>query len=98
MMVAISAQDLVGQAVYARDDIIVGRVKELVDEGEYAVVRRSLVSKLAVPVRAIELSGDRLVIPHTSSYLDNAPKVDLKHPLSERDRHLLDEFYMPHAA
>ncbi len=97
-MMAGSPRDLVGQAVYARDDTIVGRVKELVCEGQYAVVRQSLLSKLVVPVRAIELSGDRLVIPHTSSYLDEAPKVDPKHPLSEKDRSLLDEFYMTHAA
>ena len=100
-MMAVSPQDLVGQAVYARDDTMIGRVKELVYEGEYVeyvVVRRSLLSKLVVPVGAIESSGDRLLIPHTSSYLDNAPKVDTKHPLSAKDRSLLEHFYMPHAA
>jgi hypothetical protein len=95
---AVSPQDLVGQAVYASDDTIVGRAKELVYEGQYVVVRQSLLSKVVVPVRAIESSGDRLKVPFTSSYLEGAPKVDPKRPLSEKDRSLLDEFYMPHAA
>ncbi len=97
-MVAVSPEDLVGQVVYARDDIIVGRAKELVYEGEYVVVRRSLVSKIALPVRVIDSSGDRLVVPFSSSYLDDAPKVDPKTPLSEEDRSRLDRFFMPHAA
>ncbi len=77
---------------------IVGRAKELVYEGEYVVVRRSLLSKLVVPVRVIESSGDRLKVPYSLSYLDDAPKVDPKHPMSEEDRGRLDRFYMPHAA
>jgi PRC-barrel domain len=95
---AVSPQDLVGQAVYARDDTIVGRVKELVYEGEYAVVRRSLLSRIVVPVRAIESSGDRLLIPLPTSYFDDAPKVVPRQPLSEQDRSQLEQFYTPHAA
>ena len=97
-MMAVSPQDLVGREVYARDDIKMGTVKELVCEGECCVVRRSLLSKFVVPVKAIDSSGDRLLIPHTSSYLDMAPKVDTKHSLSAKDRSLLEDFYMPHAA
>jgi ribosomal 30S subunit maturation factor RimM len=95
---AASPQDLVGREVYARDDTKMGTVKELVCEGEYCVVRRSVLSKLVVPVKAIESSGDRLLIPLTSSYLDMAPKIDTRQPLSEKDRSLLDDFFMPHAA
>jgi len=94
---AVSSQDLVGRGVYARDESRVGTIRELIDDRQYAVVRR-LLSSLVVPVRALEWSGDRLVIPHTSSYLDMAPKVDTKHPLSAADRSRLDRFYMPHAA
>ncbi len=96
-MMAVSPQDLVGREVFARDGDKMGTIKELVYEGDYVVVRR-LLSRLVVPVRAIESSGDRLLIPHTSSYLDMAPKVDTKHPLSAEDRSLLEDFYMPHAA
>jgi len=38
------------------------------------------------------------VIPLTSADLEDAPKVDLKPPLSGEDRSLLDQFYLPHAA
>ena len=96
-MMAVSPQDLVGREVFARDGDKMGTIKELVYEGDYVVVRR-LLSRLVVPVRAIDSSGDRLLIPHTSSYLDSAPKIDTKHPLSPRVRSLLEDFYMPHAA
>ena len=96
-MMAVSSQDLVGRGVYSREGDRVGTIKELIFERDYVVVRR-LLSTLVVPVRALEWSGDRLVIPHTSSYLDMAPKVDTKHPLSAHDRSLLEHFYLPHAA
>ena len=97
-MMAVSPRDLVGQAVYARDDTMIGVVKEVVCEGEFCVVRQSLFSKLVVPVKAIDSSGDRLLIPLTSAYLDSAPKCDTKHALSAQDRSRLEHFYMPHAA
>jgi hypothetical protein len=95
-----SPEDLVGQPVYTRDFDMIGRVKELVYEGEYVVVRRSLLSKLVVPVKAIESADDgRLLIPQTTeSNIDDAPKVDSRHPLSEKDRSELEQFYTPHAA
>ena len=62
------------------------------------IVRRSALSKFVVPVKAIEWSGDRLLIPLTSAYLDSAPKCDTKHALSANDRSRLEHFYMPHAA
>ena len=97
---AVSPQDLVGQAVYARDDTMIdqphraGLWRKVV---EYVVVRRSLLSKLVVPVGAIESSGDRLLMARTSSYLDDAPKVDAEH-LSQGRTSLLKHFYMPDAA
>jgi hypothetical protein len=97
-MMAVSPQDLVGREVYARDDVKMGTVKELVCEGECCLVRRSLLSKFVVPLKAFDSSGDRLLIPLTSSYLDMAPKIDTAHALSDTDRSLLEQFYMPHAA
>jgi hypothetical protein len=96
-MMAVSSQDLVGRGVYARDGERVGTIRELIHERDYVVVRR-LLHTLVVPVRALEWSGDRLVIPHTSSYLDMAPKVDPRHALSPEDMSLLERFYMPQAA
>ncbi|HJW75283.1 MAG TPA: PRC-barrel domain-containing protein [Thermoleophilia bacterium] len=96
-MMAVSSQDLVGRGVYAVDGSRMGTIKELIGDGDFAVVRR-LLSTLVAPVGVLEWSGDRLVIPHTSSYLDMAPKIDTKHPLSAQDRALLERFYMPHAA
>jgi ribosomal 30S subunit maturation factor RimM len=91
-------QDLVGRDVYARDGDKVGQIRELVYGGEYVVVRRSLFSKIVVPVGVLHDPDGRLTIPFTSSYLDNAPRVDPKYELSPKDKAYLDSFYMPKAA
>jgi hypothetical protein len=96
--VAAISQDLVGHDVYARDDVKVGQIKELVYDGEYVTLRRSFFSTIVVPVGLLDDSGDRLTIPLTSSYLDNAPKVDTKKDLSPSDRAHLDSFYLRRAA
>lgn len=96
-MMAVGSQDLLGRGVYSVDGTRMGTIKELIGDRQFAVVRR-LLSALVVPVNALEWSGDRLVIPHTSSYLDMAPKIDAKRPLSVQDKALLERFYMPHAA
>jgi sporulation protein YlmC with PRC-barrel domain len=86
-------QDLVGREVYARDGDKIGQVKELAYDGEYVVVRRSFFSKIVVPVSALEVSGERLTIPLAASYLNNAPSIDTKYPLSDKDKGYLDRFY-----
>ena len=91
-------EDLVGRDVYARDGVKVGQVRELVYAGEYVVVRRSLLSKIVVPVGVLQDSDGRLTIPLTSSYLDDAPKIDPKYELSPSDKAHLDRFYMREAA
>lgn len=93
-----SSQDLVGHDVYSRDDVKIGQIKELVYDGEYVVLRRSFFSTIVVPVGTLDDSGGRLTISLTSSYLDNAPRIDIKKDLSPRDKALLDSFYMPKAA
>lgn len=92
------SQDLVGHDVYARDGVKAGQIKELVYGGEYVALRRSFFSTIVVPVELIEQSGGRLTIPLTSSYLDNAPKIDIRKDLSPRDRAHLDSFYLRKAA
>ena len=96
-MAAIS-QNLVGRDVYARDGSKVGQVKEPVFGGEYVALRRSFFSTIVVPVGVLEDVGGRLTIPLTSSYLDNAPKVDVKKELSPGDKAHLDNFFMRKAA
>jgi hypothetical protein len=93
-----ATHELVGREVYSRDGVKLGKIAEVVHDGEYAVIRRSLFGKLIAPITAIESAGDRLTLPRTSSYLDNAPKVDPKHDLSATDRARLDEFFTPKAA
>ena len=95
---ASTPQDLVGREVYARDGVKIGQIRDLVYNGKYAVVRRSFLSKIVVPVKAIQSSGDRLMVQRTSSFLDNAPQVDPKYELSSKDRAYLDDFYLPKAA
>ena len=93
-----SMQELIGRQVYSRDDVKIGEIKEVIFGGEYVLLRRSFVSELVVPVRAIERSGERLVIAHSSGYIDHAPQVDLKHELSAKDKARLDEFFALKAA
>jgi ribosomal 30S subunit maturation factor RimM len=95
---AFSAQDLVGRDIYARDGEKLGAIKEVACQGECVLVRRGAFSKLVVPLAAITGANDRLVIPLTAAYLDNAPKVDSKKPLSAGERTRLGDFYAPHAA
>jgi hypothetical protein len=92
------SQDLVGHDVYARDGVKAGQIKDLAYAGEYFVLRRSFFSTIVVPVGLLEESGGRPTIPLSSSYLDNAPKIDVKKDLSPTDRAHLDSFYLRRAA
>jgi hypothetical protein len=92
------SEDLVGCDVYARDGARVGQVERLLYGGGYVLVRRTFLTDLVVPLGALERSGGRLTILHTSSDLDDAPHVDPAHELTPRDEALLDDFYMPRAA
>jgi hypothetical protein len=95
---ALSSKDLLGQAVYTRDLRMLGRIKQVVDQEEYAVVGRFPRVRIMVPVRLIDSSSDRLRLPFKLSFFDNAPKIDSKRPLSQQDRSVLQQFYAPRAA
>ena len=95
---AVSAQDLLGREIYARGGEKLGTVKEVACEGECVLVRQGLFAKLVVPLTAITSSDDRLVVPLSSSYLDNAPKVDARRPLSDGERTRLGDFFKPRTA
>ena len=90
----IAAQELVGREVYSRDGCKVGEIKELVYDGGYVLIRRSLFLKLVAPVRALEQDGDRLTIQRNSMNLDRMPKVDPKYELSEKDTARIDQFFL----
>lgn len=89
-----AAQELPGRVVCSRDGYKLGEIREVVYDGGYVLIRRSLFSKLVAPVRALEQDGDRLTVQRNSMYLDRAPKVDPKHELSEKDRARIDQFFL----
>jgi hypothetical protein len=62
------------------------------------VVRRSIFTKLVMPLAALDEIDGRLTIPHAASYLGNAPRIDAKYPLSPRDKAMVDGFYLRKAA
>ncbi len=86
-------QELVGRQVYSRDGDKIGEIKEVIYGGEYVLIRRSFYSKLVAPVGAIESSGERLTIPHSSGYVQHAPQVDPKRELSAADKDRLGRFF-----
>jgi hypothetical protein len=87
-------QELVGRDVYSNDGHKVGEIKEIVPGEEYVVVRRSPFAKSVVPVKAMERSGERLMIAQALMYLDMAPSVGRKRGRSIKDKARLDEFFM----
>lgn len=97
-MVVAATKDLVGLAAFSRDDSKLGKIKAVIrDESgsEYLVVAR-LLHSLIIPVDAIETSGDRVVVPLTSSYLDMSPAVKAKDTVSVDERGRLRDFYHVH--
>lgn len=99
---ASSAQDLVGLEAVSRDGDKIGPVKGLIGDSEsaseYLVIKYGLFRDLVVPAGLVERRGDEVSIPFVRSFLDVAPRVSSKGPLSREDRHRLEEFYRPLAA
>ena len=89
-----ASQELVGREVYSNDRHKVGEIKEIVPGDQYVVIRRFLFAKLVVPVKAMEWSGDRLIIAQALMYLDMAPSVGTKRGVSIKGKARLDEFFM----
>jgi sporulation protein YlmC with PRC-barrel domain len=95
-------QDLVGLEVYSRDGTKLGKIKTIVGDGEsaaeYLVVGRFLAHDLVIPADTVEMPGDRVVVPHGSSFIDNAPSVKAKGSISPADAARLEGFFRPPAA
>jgi hypothetical protein len=88
------AVESVGRAVYSRDGAKIGKLKRLVGEkGAYLVVGRFLSADLLIPADLAEESGDRLVLPFGSSFLDSAPQIKAKGEPSAEERARLERFY-----
>jgi hypothetical protein len=94
----LDSNDYIGRDVHDRDDMKVGTVKRLIENGGYVVVDQPLSPDLVLPISELRRAGDRLIVERTRSYLDDAPEVDTKRTLSPEDRRRIDEFYLPRAA
>lgn len=83
-----------GRTVYAQDGIKIGKFKGLLGDGQpYLVIGRFLSRDLLIPADLAAESGDRLVVPFRSSFLDSAPEIKAKGELREEDRARLERFY-----
>ena len=95
-------QDLVGLEVFSRDGARLGKIKNIVGDGEsaaeYLVIGRFLARDLVIPADTVEVPGDRVVVPHGSSFIDSAPSVKAKGAISPADAARLEDFYRSPAA
>ncbi len=95
-------KDLVGLKVFSREDVKIGKIKEVIGNSEtsaeYLVIGRFLSRDLVVPIDLAERSGDRVALPFTSSFLDMAPPVSTKGGISNDDRGRLEHYYRVRAA
>ena len=92
-------QDLVGLGVFSRDGMKLGKIKTVVGDGEsaaeYLVVGRFLARDLVIPADTVEMPGDRVVVPHGSSFIDSAPAIKAKGSISPADAARLEDFFRP---
>jgi sporulation protein YlmC with PRC-barrel domain len=97
MASSVVRQDLVGLEAFSRDGTKLGKIKAVVGDGEssaaYLVIGRFLARDLVIPVDAVETPGDRVVVPHGSSFLDSAPAIKAKGAISPQDAARLEAFY-----
>ena len=85
-----------GLPAYSRDGGRLGKIKNVVHSGEkatYFVIGGFLSRGLVVPSDIIEERGDAVVVPFMSSYLDMAPPIDPRKPLTVEDRDRLRDYY-----
>ena len=94
-------QDLVGLEVFSRDGAKLGKIKAIVGDGEssaeYLVVGRFLARDLVIPADTVEMPGDRVVVPHGSSFIDSAPSIKAKGAITPAEAARLEDFFHPPA-
>ena len=88
-------RDVVGREAFSRDGSRIGKVKQVLGEGDarYLVIGRFLGREVVVPESVTEQQDDELRLPFATSFLGSSPRVKVKAGLSEADRRRLDEFY-----
>lgn len=90
-------QNLVGLEVFSREGTKLGKIKGVVDDGEstaeYLVIGRFLARDMVIPLDTVETPGDRVVVPHGSSFLASAPTVKAKGRISPADAARLERFF-----
>jgi len=89
-------RDLVGLVAFSRDGTKLGKIKAVIDGPDasaYAVIGRFLARDLVVPAEVLDTSGDRLVVPFSSSFIDMAPAVKAKDVVSPEEHDRLEQFF-----
>jgi ribosomal 30S subunit maturation factor RimM len=90
-------RDLVGLAAFSRDNVKVGKVKDVVTSHDatcdYVIIGRFLSKDLVVPADIVERPGDRVVVPFSSSFLDSAPAVKVRGTVTPEDCGRLNTFF-----
>ena len=95
-MTTAADRDFVGLAAFSRDGTKLGKVKDVVrsgEEAEYLVIGGAFSRGRLVPCDVVNEDGTCLVVPFMSSYLDMAPAIDPKKPISPKDRERLRSYY-----
>ena len=94
--------DLVGLVAFSRDGTKLGKLKDVVSDGEsasqYLVIGRRLARDLVIPADVVEMTGERVVVPFASSFLNCAPAIKVKGAVSPEERRRLEAFYHVRAA
>jgi len=78
VVATVMGSDLVGLKAFSREGAKLGKVKSVVSDDaetrDYLVIARSLRRDLVIPIDTVATPGDRVVVPHTSSFCDSAPR------------------------
>jgi ribosomal 30S subunit maturation factor RimM len=95
-MTTAADRHFVGLPAFSRDGNKLGKVKDVLQSGEsanFVVIGGVFSQRLVVPTDVIEERGDAVVVPFTSSYLDMAPLVNAKKPISSDERDRLRDYF-----
>lgn len=101
-MSSVLGQDLEGREAFSQEGTKLGRVKAVIGDGasarEYLVIGRVLRRDLIIPADAVETPSYRVVVPHSSAFIDSAPAIKAKGAISLEEGDRLEGFYRAHPA
>jgi ribosomal 30S subunit maturation factor RimM len=95
-MATATDRDFMGLPAFSRDGTKLGKVKDVIQSGEsgkYLVIGGFISRGLVVPTDVVTAEGGSITIPFMSSYLDMAPSINTKKPMSPDDRERLRSYY-----